>query len=109
MIDLDLIKEHFDSVYPEEGCGLIIKGSEEDLIWVPSRNIAEDPMNSFEIEEDIYVYHFCHSKIEAIVHNHVDSDSKPSELDIAACQALDIPYWIFSYPKMKLTVVYPEK
>jgi len=109
MIDLDLIKQHFDAVYPEEGCGLVITNKEGELEWIPSRNISENPEDSFEIEESVFVYHKLYSKIEGIVHNHVDDDSKPSPQDIEACQALDIPYWIFSYPKMKLTVVYPEK
>lgn len=109
MIDVDLIKRHFDSVYPEEGCGLVIKNKEGDLEWVPSKNISDSPETSFEVEERVFVHHLIYSDIQAIVHNHVDSDSKPSQLDIDACHALNIPYWIFSYPKMKLTVVYPEK
>ena len=109
MIDLNLIKQHFDAVYPEEGCGLVIKNALGDLERIPSRNISETPEYSFELEESVFVYHMLYSNIQGIVHNHVDSDSKPSLQDIEACQALKIPYWIFSYPKMKLTVVYPEK
>ena len=106
---IDQIKEHFDAEYPNEGCVLVIDKGTNDFEWIPYKNISEDPENSFELEEDVNVYHLLYSNIVAIVHNHVDSDSKPSEKDIKNCQALNIPYWIFSYPKMKLTTVYPEK
>ena len=105
---ISTIKDHFESVYPEEGCGLIIDAGDNEFEWVPSKNVSNDPQNSFELEEDVYVYHLLYSKIVSIVHNHVDADSKPSDTDIEACKALRIPYWIFSYPKMKLTVIYPE-
>jgi len=109
MIDLvESIKEHFDSEYPFEGCGIVIDKGDNDLHWVPSTNVSEDPEHSFEIEEDVFVHNLIYSNIVAIVHDHIDSDSKPSVVDIEACKALRIPYWIFSYPKMKLTVVYPE-
>ena len=110
MIELvEEIKNHFDSEYPNEGCGLIIDKGDNDLCWIPSKNIAVDPVNSFELEEEVFVKHLLYSNVVAIVHDHVDSDSKASEVDVEACKALKIPYWIFSYPKMKLTVIYPEE
>ena len=47
---IDQIKEHFDSEYPNEGCGLVIDKGTNDFEWIPSKNISEDPENSFELE-----------------------------------------------------------
>ena len=109
MIDIvESIKGHFDSEYPNEGCGIVIDLGSGALQWIPSKNVSETPETAFEVEERIFVENLLYSNIVGIVHNHVDSDSKPSQQDIDACKAIKIPYWIFSYPKMKLTVIYPE-
>ena len=46
--------------------------------------------------------------IVGIVHSHPNGTSEPSELDIKYCNTLNVPYYIFSYPGMDLTVLQPE-
>ena len=38
---IDEIQQHFEGVYPREGCGIIgiVRGKKE---WFPCKNIAED-------------------------------------------------------------------
>jgi len=100
------IKEHFDSVYPQEGCGLItvMKGKKQ---WVPITNIAEDK-DDFLMDSEQYLKYFLSSDIIGIVHNHIGESSEPGETDIEACNTMGIPYYIFSYPDMGLTVVQPK-
>ena len=100
------IKKHFDIMYPREGCGLItvIKGKKQ---WVPITNIAEDK-DDFLMDSEEYLKYYLSSDIIGIVHNHIGESSEPGETDIEACNTLGIPYYIFSYPDMDLTVVQPK-
>ena len=101
------IKEHFDNYYPKEGCGIIgiVKGKKR---WFPCENLAKDN-EEFILSSKDYFEVKKRADIIGIVHNHVDSDNTPSEHDINCCNALGIPYYIFSYPEMDLNIVEPKK
>lgn len=101
------IEEHFKKEYPREGCGLlcVVKGK---MRWVPCENVASDN-DDFIIDSKAYLKHSLSSDIVGIVHSHPDSSSSPSEADIVGCNSLGIPYYIFSYPDMDLTIVQPQK
>ena len=105
-MDLYKIKEHFDSEYPKEACGIlaVVKGKKE---WFPIKNIAEEN-NNFIMDSDEYITLMISTDIVGIVHNHIDESSEPSQTDINQCNALGIPYYIFSYPDMDLKVLQPE-
>tara|TARA_B100000214_G_scaffold251540_1_gene184947 strand:- start:7037 stop:7732 length:696 start_codon:yes stop_codon:yes gene_type:complete len=105
-MDIDAIKEHFDKEFPREGCGVIsvIKGKKK---WIPVKNVSTDPDN-FILDSDEYIRLLTTTDIIGIVHNHIGDNSEPSQADIDYCNALGIPYYIFSYPDMHLTVVQPE-
>lgn len=104
---IDDIQAHFESEYPREGCGLIVihKGKKK---WIPCRNVATGTENFIISSED---YFNAKSKYDilAIVHSHPDGSNEPSEHDINCCDALGIPYWIFSYPDMKFNLLEPKK
>ena len=101
------IRKHFEAEYPREGCGVIalVKGKKR---FFPCRNVASD-------NEDFIMSHIDYFKIKSqydiigIVHNHPDSTNRASKEDIDNCNALGIPYYIFSYPSMELNVLEPEK
>jgi len=104
---IEQIKEHFESEYPKEGCGIIgiVKGKKQ---WFPCENIAENNDDFIMSSEDWFKVK-KHADILAIVHNHTNNDNTPSENDINNCNALGIPYYIFSYPDLELNIVEPKE
>lgn len=99
------IEEHFREEYPREGCGVICvkKGK---MLWVPCKNIAEEGQD-FLMDSQEYIKLKRTSDIVGIVHSHPDADNTASDADITYCNALGIPYYIFSYPDMELNVLQP--
>ena len=103
---LHKIEQHFFREYPKEGCGLvgIQKGKAH---WIPCENIAEINEN-FIMDSSEYLKYKRIYDIVGVVHSHPDESSEPSQADINQCNALGIPYYIFSYPSMDMTIVKPE-
>ena len=102
---IDDILEHFKKEYPREGCGIIsiVKGKKR---WFPCTNVAEDD-NDFIIDSQEYLKLKRTTDIVAIVHSHPDTSAEPTKTDIKYCNALGIPYYIYSYPEMELEVLEP--
>jgi|TARA_B110000495_G_C22896150_1_gene522822 proteasome lid subunit RPN8/RPN11 len=100
------IQEHFKQEYPREGCGVIsvVKGKKK---WFPCTNIAHDE-EDFIMDSQEYLKLKRTTDIIAIVHSHPDSTPEPSEADTKYCNALGIPYYIYSYPEMELRILQPE-
>ena len=101
------IEEHFREEYPREGCGLLVveKGK---LKWIPCKNKAEEKEN-FIFDSKEYISIAKQYDITGIVHSHPDSSPEPSQVDIDNCNALGIPYYIFSYPEMEMYLLHPDK
>ena len=101
------IESHFAEEYPKEGCGLlgIKKGKAE---WLPCKNIAEVNEN-FIMDSSEYIKYKRTHDIVGVVHSHPDESPEPSIPDINQCNALGIPYYIFSYPDMQMAIVKPKK
>lgn len=100
------IETHFREEYPKEGCGLLgIKTGQ--LHWLPCTNHATTNTD-FQMDSVQYLKYSMEYTIVGIVHSHPDLDSTPSETDIKVCNAVSIPYYIFGYPDMDLTVLTPE-
>lgn len=102
---IEEIEKHFEASYPREACGIIgiVKGRKK---WFPCENVAETDdgfvMSSkdwFDIKKKADIY--------AIVHNHPDESNEPSQHDIDSCNAIGVPYYIFSYPEMELNIIEP--
>ena len=104
---LSAIEDHFRSWYPKEGCGVIgvVKGKSK---WFPCENLAEQKEDFVMNTEDFHNASL-ESDVIAIVHSHVDSSPEPSYNDRKYCNALGIPYYIFSYPNMELEILKPRK
>lgn len=104
---IDEIREHFEKEYPREGCGIIavVKGKKK---WFPCENVAED-FEDFIISSEDWLNVRTKADIIAVVHSHPDETNQPSEHDVKHCNALGIPYYIFSYPDMDLNIVEPKK
>lgn len=103
---IESIKEHFEKEYPREGCGVIsvVKGRKQ---FFPCTNVASDA-EDFVIDSQEYMKLHKTTDIIAIVHSHPDASNEPSSSDIANCNALGMPYYIFSYPSMELNIVQPK-
>lgn len=101
------IHKHFEDNYPREGCGIVAvqKGKSK---WFPCTNIAEDN-EDFVIDSKEYLKIHRTSDIIGIVHSHPDATCEASESDIAHCNTLGVPYYIFSYPNMELNILTPKK
>jgi proteasome lid subunit RPN8/RPN11 len=101
------IENHFKKEFPKEGCGIIgiTKGKKE---WFPCKNIAERDIDFIICPEDYFKIK-QKTNIFAIVHNHIDQSNEPSDCDINNCNALGLPYYIFSFPDMELNIVEPTK
>lgn len=104
---IEEIKAHFDAEYPREGCGIIgiVKGKKR---WFPCKNISESE-EDFVMSSEDWFHVKRQADIFAIVHNHIDSSNEPSENDINNCNALGVPYYIFSYPDLELNIVEPKQ
>ena len=103
---LEDIKAHFDKEYPREGCGIIgiVKGKKK---WFPCENVATNEADFIMSSTDFFKVR-QQADIFAIVHNHPDATNEPSVTDIANCNALGVPYYIFSYPEMDLNIIEPK-
>jgi proteasome lid subunit RPN8/RPN11 len=100
------MQDHFEKEYPREACGVIavVKGQKK---WYPCRNVAETDDNFVMSSED-YMKINRTADIIAIVHSHPDGSNEPSLNDINNCDAMGIPYHIFSYPGMDLHTLEPK-
>jgi len=103
---IEYIREHFEKEYPKEGCGIIgiVKGKKR---FFPCENLSEDNDN-FVLSSKDYFEIKKKADIFAIVHNHPHGSNEPSKYDIDACNAIGLPYYIFSYPDMELNIVEPK-
>ena len=101
------LEKQFKEEYPREACGIlsVVQGKRK---YFPCTNVAEDDAD-FIIDSKEYLKLRRTTDIVGIVHSHPDSTSEPSEADRLQCNALGIPYYIFNYPDMDLTVLQPEK
>jgi proteasome lid subunit RPN8/RPN11 len=99
------IYKHLCSEYPREGCG-ILSVRKGRLEWTPTRNLAVNE-EDFILDSLEFMKIRKYADIVGIVHSHPDCSPKPSSADIASCNALQIPYYIFSIPDFELEVVYP--
>ena len=103
---IELIQDHFEKEYPKEGCGVIgiVKGKKQ---WFPCENLAKDTEN-FILSSTDYLNIKRKADIYAIVHSHPDASNEASQHDIDCCNALGVPYYIFSYPGMELNIIEPK-
>ncbi len=102
------IEPHFFREYPKEACGVIaVKQGKE--YWIPCKNVAENPEETFIFDSKEYLKISRTSDIVGIVHSHPDATSEASETDINNCNTLGIPFFIFSYPEMDLNILKPVK
>ena len=92
---------HTKHEYPKESVGLIVDGK-----YVPCRNIADDPENTFVISPVDYARAMLSGTIEAVVHSHPQG-TPVSEHDRKACKQTKIPWYVYSVPDQQWLTVDP--
>jgi len=97
------IEKHFSECYPREGCGVVVSANR----FIPCTNVASDK-DDFIIDSKEYITISKKHKILAIVHSHPDAPNTPSHADIVNCNAVQIPFHIYSYPDMGLHILNPS-
>ena len=93
------IFRYFESVYPEEGCGLLVNKSGK-LTWRSCTNKASNPLSDFAIAGLEYVKASMVGDVYAIVHSHPNVEAIPSLADKKASEFLGIKYLIVSIPSL---------
>lgn len=96
--------------YPNETCGYVATNKDGEHKYIPCKNAAKDPVNTFFIEPLEYI-NICmeYSSPLILCHSHTDEPSTPSDNDIQACNTNAIPWFILSYPNTEdSTMLFPE-
>ena len=103
---LQAIRAHAQAQYPRECCGLIIAIGKRQR-YVPCRNIASQPNEEFRIAPEDYAAVEDLGEVIGIVHSHPDATSRPSNRDVAMCEATALPWYILSWPEGDLRTLTP--
>lgn len=91
---LDAIKNHAESEYPKECCGLLIAIGKKE-VYRPCRNLASS-QDHFRMSPEDWSYAEDDGTILAVVHSHPDSPSSASEADLVSCEQTGLPWIIVS-------------
>ena len=105
-LPIEDIQNHFKNCAPREACGVIVNNYGV-IEYFPVTNIAKDK-EDFIMDTDEYLSIYHSKEIVGIVHSHVNISCNPSKYDIIQCNAVQIPYYIFSYPSMEMHVLEPQ-
>jgi proteasome lid subunit RPN8/RPN11 len=80
--------DHAEDVFPEECCAVIV-----DDKYVKLKNVADDPLQFFELSEDDELEYFVdEKKAEAFLHSHPDGPLYPTYPDMVCQIATGVPF-----------------
>jgi len=77
--------DHAEKEFPNESCGIVVNES-----YIPFTNDAEDPENSFVINNKSFYDNYLNKSIQYIVHSHNNKDHA-SALDQMKADDLELP------------------
>lgn len=95
------IIQHAAEVFPQECCGIIVKGN-----YLPCRNVAQG-LDQFEIHHEDLADAEDLGEIEAYVHSHPNASARASELDLIQIELHQKPWVICAYPDVEFQVYAP--
>ena len=101
------IQVHAQEQYPRECCGAIAQRGRVER-YFPCRNIADDPQEHFVLAPEDFARVEDWGTVTGIVHSHPDATTQTSELDKAQCDAMLLPWHIFSWPEGDFRTIYPR-
>lgn len=82
-------KAHARREYPREACGLIVQGA-----YVACENVAEDPLQDFEISREVFDHYLINGGIDYVVHSHPDGPLCPTLADMEGQVLTGLPWAI---------------
>jgi proteasome lid subunit RPN8/RPN11 len=85
----DAIKHAYEE-FPRESCGAIIDGS-----YVKFKNMSDNPLEAFEIQDEDFFLAYMNGSVDCIVHSHNDFN-QASLVDQVQQRELDIPSLIIN-------------
>ncbi|MFO1157280.1 MAG: C40 family peptidase [Reyranellaceae bacterium] len=80
---------HARSEAPRESCGLILGDD-----YVPCRNVADDPIRSFQIDGLAMVIALQSGRLRAVIHSHPDGPACPTRTDMTYQAEGEVPWGI---------------
>ncbi|HGV0503528.1 TPA: C40 family peptidase, partial [Escherichia coli] len=104
---LDAIRQHVAAEYPKEACGLIVQSGQQQ-IFIPCRNIADKPEETFTLSPEDQLAARARGEIIMLIHSHPDVVRLvPSELDRIQCDWSGIEWGIMSWPDGDFCTISP--
>ena len=80
--------------YPNEACGFLVRTTGEKYRFMESRNVSENPENTFVMHADDIIAAEDAGDVVAIWHTHTDESAEASDADRAGCEATEVPWLI---------------
>lgn len=106
---LDAIRQHVAAEYPKEACGLIVQSGQQQ-IYIPCRNIADKPEETFTLSPEDQLAARARGEIIMLIHSHPDVVRLvPSELDRTQCDWSGIEWGIMSWPDGDFCTISPRE
>lgn len=104
---IEAIRQHAATEYPRECCGVVAQKSRVER-YFPCRNLATEPTEQFHLSPEDYAAAEDWGTVTTVVHSHPDATSQPSELDMAQCDATEMPWHIISWPDGDIRTIEPR-
>lgn len=104
---LKSIQDHAATEYPREACGLLVRVGRREQ-YTPCLNTAATPSEEFRISPEEFAEAEDAGKVVGIFHSHPDATSRPSDRDLAMCEASGLPWHILSWPEGDLRTITPK-
>lgn len=99
---------HAEQTYPAECCGLVIQNGRKQS-YRPCANTATAAGEQFRIAPEEYAAAEDAGVIVAVAHSHPDATTQPSQLDLAQCDLLQVPWIIASWPEGDVREIMPTE
>lgn len=92
--------EHAKEEYPKESCGLVINDK-----YLKCKNIAKDPLNDFEIDQNIVIKYRLNKSLKGVIHSHIDAKHASKE-DMTHQISNNVPWCIINLKHGNVIGVY---
>lgn len=90
---LEQATAHAVAEFPRESCGLVVRTEDGD-VYVPCTNVATTPSEHFVMGRDDVQRAEALGEVVELVHSHPGHPARPSEGDLASCEATELRWTI---------------